>query len=591
MATIEEVLILLNTMNNNYNDIRNDIKDLTNKIENRRDEVEKEITEIKNDMESEKHRVDSVMEHSREIADFMYQTKESLNEKIEASKLEILEIVEQKLLDLDQVKVSMNVKSSAQESSSNTPRDGSEDEAQNIEPEIDVWAAVNQSPSKAFKRESRSGKDDTRRETIFQQVLSMDQKLEEKYASDIPRYLMMEPEYSKIKLGSLKLMDIVEFFKGYRKYVKTYKHKFNLIQQVADRVVGAIVTRSKNFGPKLKGLTMDTVYDLSSAELIVWISRVVQPLSRHQFLMYMEQNAIFDTKIAGYKPTAVDYKPMQLALNAYREDFEMLFNLLSEYNKPKNIPAITNKDGGIIKVWLAPLGEYGNKIHIDIPPPDKGKWDTLESYLDKFFDVVAVHQRLAEHTKQLQLALTPKKTNMLTINATKPLANTDFRRKLQRLHHIEEQEWVDEDDDLINENMVLPQMPVYNDEFETDQNDEVDSSEEFNEQLQRLAYLQEKNPAVVPPAQMQYNKLFSRAKDTNIKPYDVSKLHNNTKSTAPCYVHFDTNGNCPKGSECPYRHDLKAMAEIWNIRSKTVSESKFKPVPQKFNNMEQDRES
>ena len=259
----------------------------------------------------------------------------------------------------------------------------------------------------------------------------------------------------------------------------------------------------------------------------------------------------------------------------------MLYELMTKYNSADVIPPLSNRDNGLVKSWLKPLGSYGGVVHSNIQAKT---YETLSEYLDAFFKIIEMHTRFAQRAKQLQLAFMQRDTVAIEARAEKPLRDTHVTSRGRKgLHNLNEHQY-DVDSSLFMDEIDAV-MAYYDDAYE--ENDSEGSVDELDRRMAELNYVadQRSKPNSVPHNgnQVKFDKLMRRpdariGRDSSDTPNRSADIKYKKK---PCYVHLllKSKGNqsgCTK-PDCPYSHTDEAMEELWSEVSNSMKQSPFKP--------------
>src|SRR6185437_13365682 len=102
---------------------------------------------------------------------------------------------------------------------------------------------------------------------------------------------------------------------------------------------------------------------------------------------------------------ASNFKPLYEALLIYKDKTIKAYEILADGNSPDNIPAINNKDGGLIRVFLDGFTiDYGKSMYQNLP--DR-KYKTIYEFLTAFYKGVQVHYHNYVETKNMNHFFAP----------------------------------------------------------------------------------------------------------------------------------------------------------------------------------------
>ena len=408
-------------------------------------------------------------------------------------------------------------------------------------------------------------------------------------------YIQLAPDDKHIYLKTSRLWAVVKFFNDIREFKSVYPGvPFNILAHMSKEVINHVVAKADG-----KITKVDLYNHMCTKDIVKWIIKSIQPKDKLTFIIYMENNIKFTLNIPGYKPTVLDYGPFRHALYEYKETFEMLYDIMTKYNTLDNIPPINNKEGGVVRVWLGPLGSYGHVVNTNL---EQKTYEKLSTYLDSFFKVIEVHSRFADRAKQLQLALGSKNSAAFTALASKPLKDTNVHssnnyRGANVVHHMNEsfitdaeRVYMDEIDDILQRS-EYSNAPVANYADYDNSNDE-DSAVEFDHRIAELNYVPAQHGQDVTKSQTRFNKVFNnnhsnvQRKDTSSAPHrDIAERILKKRG---CYMHLllkkrGSDMGCTN-RDCKYSHDEEAMKELWSEVYGNMDTSPYKSI-KKLNNV------
>jgi hypothetical protein len=247
----------------------------------------------------------------------------------------------------------------------------------------------------------RSKDNKNRRTTMYGQVVKQSTS-----NSDLKQVVMYEqvPQHN-IRLYQLDIASVVKFMDGVYEYQAKYNVQLKIPTLIEGRAKEYLMAR--NF--KYFNQRNNNFYSVSTEDLMTMIEQAVKPESVAAFRELIVNNVKF-TQFTTYTPAANNFKPMYDALLLYRRQFMLYFNLMSSNNET-NVPACTNKDGGLIRLFLKAIPfEYGDKVYTQLMVKNKSFTD-FEDFIDQFYKLVYSNYKAALDTATLQFMF-PIKTNM-----------------------------------------------------------------------------------------------------------------------------------------------------------------------------------
>jgi hypothetical protein len=492
----------------------------------------------------------------------------------------------------------------------------------NPDDELDEWAATQDSyiasnkKSKEDKTSNARYKAGRRTSLLGSTTVRVDEDIPTTgNQTNIIRFDQNTPSWRDIKLQSLQVRSIVQFFQKVKDYTRSNKIKpvlLSMISNVKTRLVANYNSLARRDKKKVIITELDLA-DMEDDEIIEVIIASVRPNSLDTFLRLLKRNVEFKFPFENYNPSAIDFGPFEQALYMYRNQFLTTFELLAEGNLLRNIPPISNdKEIGVIRAFTnnIPLG-YGAAVYRNLP---KKEYEHLEDFLQDFFERVSLHSKWGENSRELQMILTPSSEKHYLDSGIIPNKNILLNKKPKsnhfqsrdRLHMMRSKEEVDqyeqldeagayEDDEIANyltndlgSDFQNQSTPIHTEGY-------YDSEEEFSDPEVLLKdpekYLNyvaptKEIPKVIPPTQHSYQKLLQRAPDESkhsrqVK-YGNQAPHKSTQNTGglasllPCRNALYN--ECPFSSDpskCKYSHEVKALSNLWKLIQAKQQASKY----------------
>ena len=165
-----------------------------------------------------------------------------------------------------------------------------------------------------------------------------------------------------------------------------------------------------------------------------YLLQEIRPTSKATFAKYMKDYVHFELP-DKYQPSATYFKPMYDALLLFRADFERTYKALSRNNE-ENIPEVSEKNGGLIEIFLTKIGNYAKQVFTEFHKRGK-KYKYIDKFLDEFYNEVEKDYKLSLQLKGMNVhfAQADKSYEKTGVQLSKPYAYSKSRSAV-KLHNI-----------------------------------------------------------------------------------------------------------------------------------------------------------
>ncbi len=191
------------------------------------------------------------------------------------------------------------------------------------------------------------------------------------------------PPMHKISLTSLTFRAILNFIDEVTMYHQTHK----VLLPVASLISSEIIRELVSTWP---GMTVFQFLQMSAVDVFKILQSELCPQSLMEFEKILRREAVFTmaTVNESYKPNPVDYRPMYRAILRFKSEFLRVYEALAQNCEPSCIPECTNKDGGLINIFLQKIPyEHGTRLHKNYLVKVK-HWNSIYDYLTAFSKLV-----------------------------------------------------------------------------------------------------------------------------------------------------------------------------------------------------------
>jgi hypothetical protein len=383
------------------------------------------------------------------------------------------------------------------------------------------------------------------------------------------RILMTQspPSYEHIRLDRLTLGKIFKFISSINEYQIAHGVSIPVTALVGERVRELIMAHHR-------GLTEPKFFKLSTEELINYLLQEVRPRTNLQFRKAMEMYARFEYT-GKDKPGATNFKSFYDDLLIYRNRFIKVYDVLSEDNEDV-IPPITNKEGGLIKVFLDAIPQkYGKHVYENLK---NKRYDFIHDFLREFFEIVNDHYEQYEDNRVFNQHFEDseskhgdgKSTSFNSYNSKPPLKvrfgqsksvpvshsrRSTFKPNAHKLGAIE-----DEALDSVADTEHSDTGDYGADEVSGV--DTVEDMEEANSTSEAEVLAAISNSTSKPVPKSISTERFPKSVDSKNKPKGCFQL-----------LFF---GQCKNGSKCTYAHDKATLNAAHSTYLELLNRSEFK---------------
>jgi len=403
-------------------------------------------------------------------------------------------------------------------------------------------------------------------------------------------YVRTPPRFDHIVLKKIYVEDVRVFIELVIQYQVAYKYQLPVATMLAPKVREEILA-------KYRQLTLTKFYQLSTDNLLKILQIECRPTTTLSFYEILKKHLKFEVA-PGFRPFTSNYKLFYDELIAYKYRTLQYFELMSEDNS-EAIPPITNREGGLIKLWADKVPfDYGQRVCKTIMKK-VSSFSDFHTFLNHFYNLATTHFRMYEQARGLEEHFS-KSTAMdsshkasadtsgdkhASYNAAKKRifnnhSNTNKKRyPSSSLHQVEEVPFdYDHDDPTASElhdalecDENVPYFPNDDNDQYPDSNDKEDDGpsdvqdsdgESVDAQLAELMHIAPTNN-------------YPRFSDN--KPGILSR--NNLTSTPDrpngCFQLL-FNGSCKKGDKCTFPHDFKNLQRAHAFYLKQLQASKYR---------------
>ena len=200
-----------------------------------------------------------------------------------------------------------------------------------------------------------------------------------------------QPDYSHITLKRIALWPSIQFLRQ----VLEYHDRNNLEIQNVGSLLSAEASKDL-VAIFYSELTSASVGKLTFEKMGKYLQKACQPNCTIQFIDYLNRYVDFELP-EKYSPNVLGYPKFRQALLKLREDYMYFFLFMSTMNHSGNIPELSNKKGGLIKIFLDKIPfDYGQNLYQDLKVKN---FNDLSDFMDKFYALVAGDMKTAERAK------------------------------------------------------------------------------------------------------------------------------------------------------------------------------------------------
>ena len=353
---------------------------------------------------------------------------------------------------------------------------------------------------------------------------------------------------------------VLKFVAQVHQYQLAYKIPLPLATLIAEKPRRQIMARNK-------GLTLTKFFDLKTKKLIKLLMKEVRPESPLIFLKVVDKSVTFELPHA-YRPSASEFLPLYNALLMYRNDFTMIVDVLSEKNSA-NIPPVTNKEGGLIHLFLKKIPyDYGKHV---MQTMKLGRFRNIHDFLRPFYKVVEQHKDDFTRTKSMNQFFSAS----LLMDA-QPQASRRPSGFVKR-HHVNEIAAVQEifsdgDSEKSTESHHEDDVPdaLIPVESENSPPSAEDSESSHHTESDAEDRLQHLDNIVKAPMRVLQRPSAAPSKEPYKPPFKRDR-------ETVCWVEL-FEGNC-LNKNCPHSHDYAVLRKAHQQYSEKLQNSKYRLKP------------
>ena len=364
------------------------------------------------------------------------------------------------------------------------------------------------------------------------------------------QYTRSAPSYLHIKLERLTLVHVVKFIEEVLSYVHAYRLNLPFTTLVTTEVREQLISHNV-------GLTITQFHALSVDDFFALLLREVRPEDKLIFYSTMAKSVKMELP-SSYKPSPLDFKPLYQAILRLREKFMRVYEILAEDNQD-NIPDCTDKDNGLIRLWIdaIPFG-YGKKVYQSMPVK---KFHDIYAFVRAFMVVVE-----KDFERYRQNAVMKHHFSGTAVHETTSAASSRPSRSqaTQRFHEIVEQ---------ATRSSPEPEVPVEYSDSDLDvppvpdaDEDLADVDEILLQQLAAMNSTQKFGSA---------SKLPSKSKPATQGPTNGLKSRDGAQPPTGCFRMLFY-GTCDN-AKCKFSHDPLQLTKLHEHYLQLLRNSKYRP--------------
>ena len=279
----------------------------------------------------------------------------------------------------------------------------------------------------------------TPKNTRLSLVDGLEQVAKRKIEGSNVKYYEQAPKPA-FKLDTLKYSDVYAFIQAYRMHMIKYPQAPVQLQVLIDRRVQTHIMSSCMI------MREDSFFEKTNTEILKCIQVTISPKNKKKFYAILNGSIHFDS-YTDFQLDAFNFVRFYDRLITFVRDFmyiyKFLYESIPEDKMDEILPPITNKEGGLIKLFLEkiPCG-YGDETWKAINGPSNKRFSTLQAFIDVFMIHASAQHKKSLTAEELQSELPSKKDGGSKGFNRKmnPEEKDDFDRKKpfqkQSLHHF-----------------------------------------------------------------------------------------------------------------------------------------------------------
>lgn len=242
-------------------------------------------------------------------------------------------------------------------------------------------------------------------------------------------YIRTHPDYSHIKLKTLKPYAVLYFFKEAKAFEALYDIDIPVASLISNDIRDILISDHNR-------ITSSEFYGLDEKKLYRLLQKQLRPSDPLSFYNDLNTNIKFKWT-EGTSASPSNFKEFRQAIGLYRQEFVTMYEFLS-YKNDSNVPGIHNREGGLVRLFVEKIPfQYGKMVMQKI---NKVSFDSIDEFLDAFRkEVDKTYQHSKAHVEftnlfqYTKIHTTPTRTptrhsihNINNIDNTNDLYTTEY---------------------------------------------------------------------------------------------------------------------------------------------------------------------
>jgi hypothetical protein len=379
-------------------------------------------------------------------------------------------------------------------------------------------------------------------------------------------YVNTRPPYGHIRLSTLDLGEVIQFFKSVTEYVTVYSIPLPVGQLINPSVRNQLFAYYRD-----EGLVPHDFLTLAPERILSFVQRYCQPRDRASFRDALDKNVNFRWK--GYI-TQDTFEQFHSRLMSYCENFSLWYDFLSEGNAAAT-PEVSKRDGGILRLFLDKIpNNYGYNLYLDMR---EKSFKTFDEFLVAFYS----HTKMdLENIKVTRQVLSKTVANPLTEGAAKTPAMAVDSTPAQRFPFTNQPR---------REFQRAPQQPHQSTQPRLNalaSSTVSDTIESMDEQL-REPDSDDEEEELAAPAQASEDSDDESLEHANMlaaidTANRIASHHNTGQAARPMMKRYPClslllDGKCARGDKCGRSHETAELMELWHTVNNKLKSSKYAP--------------
>lgn len=365
-------------------------------------------------------------------------------------------------------------------------------------------------------------------------------------------YTRVAPDFKHIYLEKLALGPLITFIERIFAYTTAYRLELPVTTLVSDRVRDQIMAHNT-------GLTWVKFHQLQVDRFIPLLLKEIKPPSALIFCQILADQVKMSLP-SGYTPTPLNFKKLYYAILVYRDKFIRVYEILAENNKIENIPPCSNKEGGLIKLFLDGIPfQYGAKWFRAMK---SSEFPDIYAFVKEYMKHVEAD---FERSKEANIMTHHFGGAALATKSWKSSSRPTEGHATQRFHEITAHTGHHDSDIEDSSDDFAADYKLGGSESDDSSNEHSDEPE------QQLDAMDLKRKAPYP------SKPLSTGKPKlPVKILQKGKGPDKEKGPAGCFQML-LHGSCEKGQQCPYSHDSGVLSRLHESYTERLKNSKYRP--------------